>query len=141
VTIRVSPHQQQQQEEEEEAQPEERHTGATQPPPAGGGGGGGGAGGGGQGGEGDGGVEAWIGNLVELLESELPATIIEAAAALDKPLKTARGREALMCHPEGLQRLVACLNGWLPAKGIAGQVDPNLLPVSISVASPQWRSY
>lgn len=52
---------------------------------------------------------AWVANLVELLASELTATLKEAAAALEKALKTAEGRGALLAHPNGVPRLMACL--------------------------------
>jgi hypothetical protein len=54
-------------------------------------------------------VVSWIANLVELLASELTATLKEAAAALEKALKTPEGRAALLAQPHGVPRLMACL--------------------------------
>jgi len=54
---------------------------------------------------------AWIANLVELLRSDLTATLKEAAVALEKALKTSEGRGALLAHhPDGVARLMACLH-------------------------------
>ena len=55
-------------------------------------------------------VSAWIANLVELLTSELTGTLKEAAAALEKSLKTSEGRKALLAHAQGVARLMACLS-------------------------------
>ena len=51
----------------------------------------------------------WVGNLTELLTSHLTPTVNEAASALEKALKTAEGREALLASPHGVRRLMACL--------------------------------
>ena len=55
-------------------------------------------------------VSAWIANLVELLTSELTGTLKEAAAALEKSLKTSEGRKALLAQAQGVARLMACLS-------------------------------
>ena len=71
--------------------------------------GGGGGGGGGRAGEGQEKMAAWVGNLSELLTSHVTGTVKEAASALEKALKTAEGREALLTSPHGVRRLMACL--------------------------------
>jgi hypothetical protein len=69
----------------------------------------GGGGGGGRAGEGQEKMAAWVGNLSELLTSHVTGTVKEAASALEKALKTAEGREALLSSPHGVRRLMACL--------------------------------